>query len=125
VSLPHERAKACLRPPAGSSELEAVSATLTASEAPAEQSWQMRTRTTREKIALGDPVALAEIVRDAVERQRRLSSGSLSSLERELYEKARSLLAGELAVAACIDDAEAQEWISSRLALGAPTTLVP
>jgi RNA polymerase-interacting CarD/CdnL/TRCF family regulator len=116
VILPLERAEACLRPPAGATECEAVSAALRSRNTPIEQSWQARTRSTRTKIALGDPVGLAESVRDAVERQRRSANGStLSSAEQELYQKARRLLAAELAVAADIDEAEAEAWIESHL----------
>lgn len=116
VILPLERAEACLRPPAGAAELEAVQAVLRSRNPEAEQSWQTRTRTTRTKLALGDPVGLAEVVRDAVERQRRSATGStLSSAEQELYRKARCLLAAELAVAAGIDETEAETWIESEL----------
>jgi RNA polymerase-interacting CarD/CdnL/TRCF family regulator len=116
VILPLERAEACLRPPAGATEIEAVRAVLRSQNTPAEQSWQSRTRTTRTKIALGDLVGLAEVVRDAVERQRRFAAGStLSSAEQELYRKARRLLAAELAVAAAIDEAQAETWIERQL----------
>jgi RNA polymerase-interacting CarD/CdnL/TRCF family regulator len=116
VILPVERAEACLRPPADATELEAVRAVLRSRDAPAEQSWQIRTRTTRTKIALGEPVGLAEVVREAVERQRRFAAGStLSSAEQELYRKARHLLAAEVAVAVGIDAAQAESWIERQL----------
>jgi RNA polymerase-interacting CarD/CdnL/TRCF family regulator len=116
VILPLERAEECLRPPAGATECEAVRAALRARNTPIEQSWQARTRTMQTKIAVADPVGLAEIVRDAVERQRRFGAGAtLSSAEQELYQKARRLLAAELAVAADIDEAEADAWIESHL----------
>jgi RNA polymerase-interacting CarD/CdnL/TRCF family regulator len=116
VILPIERAEACLRPPAGATEIEAVRAALRNGNTPTEQSWQSRTRMTRTKIAHGDPVGLAEVVRDAVERQRRFAAGStLSSAEQELYRKARRLLAAELAVAAALDEAQADAWIEHQL----------
>lgn len=116
VILPLHRAESCLRPPAGASELEAVRATLRAQPRPSEQAWRDRTQTIRTKIALGGPVELAEVVRDAVERQRRHASGStLSAAEQELYRKARHLLAAELAVAAGIDEPGAEAWIDDQL----------
>jgi RNA polymerase-interacting CarD/CdnL/TRCF family regulator len=116
VTLPLERAEACLRPPVGPSGLGAVSDALRLREASIEPSWRTRTRTTRTKIALGDAVGLAEVVRDSVARQRGLTPGStLSSVEQELYRKARLLLAAELSVAAGIDDAESEAWIESQL----------
>jgi RNA polymerase-interacting CarD/CdnL/TRCF family regulator len=116
VTLPLKRAEACLRPPAGATEIETVRAALRRRNTPIEQSWQARTRTTRTKIALGDPVGLAEIIRDGVERQRRLAERStLSFAEEKLYRTARRLLAAELAVAAGVDEAHAETWIESQL----------
>jgi RNA polymerase-interacting CarD/CdnL/TRCF family regulator len=116
VILPLERAETCLRPPAGATELEAVRAALRSRSAPTEQSWRLRTKTTRAKIALGDPVGLAEVVRDTVVRQRRPAVRSrLSSTEQELYRMARQLLAADLALAAGIDEAQAETWIESQL----------
>jgi RNA polymerase-interacting CarD/CdnL/TRCF family regulator len=116
VSLPLERAEACLRSPAGATELEAVRAALRVREVAIEPSWKARTRTTRTKIALGGAVGLAEVVRESVERQRRFATGStVSPAEQELYKKARGLLAAELAVAAGLDEAEAETWIDSQM----------
>ena len=116
VILPLERAEACLRPTASPSELDDVRATLRSRGTPNEQPVQARRRTTQSKIVVGDPVGLAEVVRDAVERQRQFAPGStLSPAEQELYQKTRRLLAAELVVAADIDEAEAEAWIESQL----------
>jgi RNA polymerase-interacting CarD/CdnL/TRCF family regulator len=116
VILPLERAESCLRPPADARAFEEVRAVLRSANATIEQSWQARTRTTREKIAAGDPVGLAEVVRDAVQRQRRFATGStLSTAEQQLYRKARRLLADELAVAAGVDESQAETWIDTQL----------
>jgi RNA polymerase-interacting CarD/CdnL/TRCF family regulator len=74
-----------------------------------------RTRVTRTKIAAGEPVGLAEVVRDAVVRQRRSPSGALSMYERELYLKARRLLAARLGAATATDEAQAEAWIDGQL----------
>ena len=68
-----------------------------------------------DKIAAGEPVGLAEVVRDAVVRQRRSPSGALSMYERELYLKARRLLAAELGAATATDEAQAEAWIDGQL----------
>jgi CarD family transcriptional regulator len=116
VILPLERAEACLRPVAGASELEDVRAALRTRYVPIELPGQARTRTTRAKIAAGDPVALAEVVRDAVERQRLSASRSTAaSTTQELYLQARRLLVAELVLAAGIDEVEADQWIDDQL----------
>ena len=116
VILPLERAESCLRAPAGAHELEAARAALRARPGQTEQAWRDRTQTTRTKIALGGLVELAEVVRDAVERQRLRASGSMASpAEQELYRKARRLLAAEVAVAGALDESEAGTWIEDQL----------
>jgi RNA polymerase-interacting CarD/CdnL/TRCF family regulator len=116
VILPLERAELCLRPIAGPSELDLVRAVLRSTDIPTEPAGQARTRATRSKIAVGDPVGLAEVVRDAVERQRRSGPGSTrSSSEQELYQQARRLLVAELVRAADVDEAAADAWIDDQL----------
>jgi RNA polymerase-interacting CarD/CdnL/TRCF family regulator len=116
VILPLERAEVCLRPIAGPSELDSVRAVLSSTDIPAQPPGQARTRATRSKIGVGDPVGLAEVVRDSVERQRRSAPGSTrSSAEQELYRQARRLLVAELVRAADIDEAGADSWIDDQL----------
>jgi CarD family transcriptional regulator len=116
VTLPLERAEACLRPIAGASELDGVRAALRSRETPTDPPGQARVRATRTKIAAADPTGLAEVVRDAVERRRRAAPGSTrSTAEQELYQKARRLLVAELVLAADIDEATAEEWIDEQL----------
>ena len=118
VILPLERAEVCLRPIAGPSELDSVSAVLRTRDISAEAPGQARTRATRSKISVGAPVGLAEVVRDAVERQRRSAPGSTrSSAEQELYQQARRLLVAELVRALDIDEAGADTWIDDQLHL--------
>jgi RNA polymerase-interacting CarD/CdnL/TRCF family regulator len=117
VTLPIDRAVLCLRSLASAVELARVEDALRARDTVVEKSWQVRTKTTRTKIASGEAVGLAEVVRDAVGRERQLAAGSgLSSYERELYLKARRLLAAELGVATGTDEAQAEAWIEVQLA---------
>jgi RNA polymerase-interacting CarD/CdnL/TRCF family regulator len=116
VILPLARAESCLRSPADAKAFEAVRAVLRSQNTTIERSWQTRTQTARAKIAAGEPVGLAEVVRDGAERQRRFAAGSKpSDAEQQLYQKARRLLTAELAVATNIDEAEADTWIETQL----------
>jgi RNA polymerase-interacting CarD/CdnL/TRCF family regulator len=116
VTLPIERAVTCLRPLAGEVERAQVREVLRSRESRIEKSWQARTRSTRTKLADGAAVGLAEVVRDSALRQRGFSDGTtLSSHERELYLRARRLLAAELAAATESDEAGANAWIETQL----------
>ena len=67
----------------------------------------------------GDPVALAEIVSDAAQRERtRRAKGTkphLSSEEREISGKAWKLLSGEIARVRGLQQSEADDWIDDQL----------
>jgi len=111
VTLPIERAVTCLRPLAGEVELAQVRGILRSKEAATETSWHARTKDTRTKLAAGETVGLAEVVRDSAHRDGR----TLSSHERDLYLKARRLLAAELAAATESDESQANAWIDAEL----------
>ena len=84
------------------------------------ENWQRRLRTTRTKIAGGNAVELAEVVRDGNHRVQSLTQrgtpGGLSPNERQLYLKARQLLATELGVSRGLEPAQAEAWIDTQLA---------
>jgi RNA polymerase-interacting CarD/CdnL/TRCF family regulator len=115
VTLPHDRAVECLRAVSDEDELARVRDALRSRDAAAETTWQNRTRATQTKIAAGEAVGLAEVVRDSMVRLRASSNGALSVHERELYLKARHLLAAELAAATATDEAQAEAWIDGQL----------
>jgi RNA polymerase-interacting CarD/CdnL/TRCF family regulator len=116
VVLPLERARACLRPLAGVIELDDVRAALRVRDVPIEQSWRARSLSMRSKISAGETVGLAEVVRDSVERTRRLAPrATLSPAELDLYKKARHLLAAELGAVVDLDESEAETWIDHQL----------
>lgn len=120
VTLPVDRASACLRPLSGKSEVAAVAKTLRAKGSAEDDSWQRRTKTAKGKLVAGDAVALAEIVRNAFRRdgQTTPSGGTikLSAYERELYLEARQLLAAELGISKGVDEQAADAWIGEQLA---------
>lgn len=80
-------------------------------------------RDAQEKMAAGDPLGLAEIVREGALRQRRLrgkGNGSLLSAgERAIYMKARRLLSGEIGLAHGLEPSEAEAWIDRQLGAAA------
>ncbi len=119
VTLPVDRASACLRPLSGKTEVAAVAKTLRAKGITEDDSWQRRTKTAKGKLVAGDAVALAEIVRNAFRRdgQATPSGGTikLSAYERELYLEARQLLAAELGISKGVDEQAADAWIGEQL----------
>jgi len=114
VTLPRDRAVSCLRAVAGAGALARVRDVLCDRNVEVERSWQVRTKSTRAKLAAGEAVGLAEVVRDTVALGRASSSGTVSMYERDLYLKARRLLAAEVGAATNTDEAEAAAWIDSQ-----------
>ena len=120
VTLPVSRATDLLRPPATEADLKKVQKTLREEGVVSDEIWSKRLAQAQEKLRSGDPLDLAEIVRDGVKREQgRTATGTpikLSSSERALHLKARELLTGEIEVARGIDRAEAEAWIDQQLA---------
>jgi RNA polymerase-interacting CarD/CdnL/TRCF family regulator len=118
VTLPLARAREALRALSSESDLARVEQILAACGAPGEPQWSKRFRATREKITEGRVTGLAEVVRDGAHRERRqtIRSGSTNSpAERELYVRARRLLAEEVGAARGIDLVEADHWIGAQI----------
>jgi len=115
VTLPHDRAVTCLRSVSDTNELARVRNVLRCREVAVEKSWQARTKSTKTKIAAGQAVGLAEVVRDTVVLGRESATGTVSMYERDLYLRARRLLAAEIGAATNADAAEAEEWIDTQL----------
>jgi CarD family transcriptional regulator len=120
VKLPVERARALLRPLLSEADLRLVQKTLREEHTPSELGWLKRSKDTQMKVAGGDPLRLAEVVRDAALRERRLiakrTGSQLSASERTLYLKARRLLSGEIGLLHGLEPAEADAWIEEQLA---------
>ncbi len=119
VTLPMERAREHLRPAASEADMRRVQETLRKDHALDADPWLKRRKDTQAKLADGDPIKIAEIVRDGARRERTLTrkgAGSQLSLgERELFVKARRLLSGEIALARGFEPAEADAWIDEQL----------
>ena len=119
VELPLQRARELLRPLADESDISRVRETLGGDHALNMDTWLKRRRASLAKLTIGDPIGLAEIIRDGARRERNLSANGaksqLSPGERELFLKARQLLATEIALARGIEPAEATAWIDRQL----------
>ena len=119
VTLPVELAQKQLRPLASAADMRFVREALRDDRVLSLDPWLSRRRRTIEKLTAGNPVQLAEIVREGAQRDRlRRAKGSkpqLSSSERELFAKARKLLSGEIALSLGIQQAAAEGWIDKQL----------
>ena len=119
VSLPLERAKDQLRLPVSEADLRQVQAVLREERAVSTAPWLTRQRESHAKLADGDPVSLAEIVRDGATRQQLLTlkgaKTQLSDGEKRLFGKARQLLAREIAHVRGLATNDADDWIGRQL----------
>jgi RNA polymerase-interacting CarD/CdnL/TRCF family regulator len=120
VSLPLERADEQLRSLATEADLRRVQKVLRDEREVSTAPWLARERESRAKLTGGDPVSLAEIVRDGATRLELLTrTGSRTQLpegERHLFGKARYLLATEIAQVRGMATADADDWIGRQLA---------
>lgn len=119
VTLPVTLARDNLRPLATEREMANVEQTLRTTAPPGEPVWLKRHKATRAKLAAGQLVGLAEIVSDGNSRHS-AGTGRLSVSERELYLKARRLLASEIALVRGIQTATADDWIADQLTRSTP-----
>jgi RNA polymerase-interacting CarD/CdnL/TRCF family regulator len=111
VTLPLARAREALRCLSGEPELEDVRLTLRADVATSIEPWSRRHRFAQEKLAAGEVGGLAEIVRDGLQRERRLTTTSSKPIANELFRRARKLLTAEIAACRGIQQEEADAWI--------------
>src|SRR5207245_105856 len=69
VELPMERAHELLRPLASEADMSRVQKTLCAEQAVSGDPWLKRRRDSQAKLTGGDPVGLAELIRDGARRE--------------------------------------------------------
>jgi RNA polymerase-interacting CarD/CdnL/TRCF family regulator len=119
VTLPLALARQQLRPLLNEFQLLSVQRTLRAPPPVSEVVWVKRQKATRAKLAAGEPIGLAEVVSDGAHRDQG-DVARLSANERELYLKARRLLADEIRHTRGIDTAQADDWIADQLGYAAP-----
>jgi CarD family transcriptional regulator, regulator of rRNA transcription len=119
VTLTMEQARERLRPVASEADVLRVQQTLQEDGEASEDSWSKRLKQGQAKLASGDPLELAELVRDGMRRhgsQARKGAPKLSDSERKLYEQARQLLALEISSACGLEQVEADAWIEEQVA---------
>jgi CarD family transcriptional regulator, regulator of rRNA transcription len=119
VTLPMQLACELLRPLVSEAGLSRVQETLRDDGALSGDVWVKRLKQVQAKLRGGDPLELAEIVRDGARRERTLTNGTNSKLsisEKALCVKARKRLAGEIGLARGLDRAEVDAWIDEQLA---------
>jgi len=119
VTLPLERAIGQLRPPVDEADMRRVQETLRGAGTLSGDVWLKRRKEARAKLKGGDPVELAEVVRDGAQRVRALaarpSKPQLSPGEKDLYMRARQLLSEEIRVVRGVEEADADAWIEEQL----------
>jgi CarD family transcriptional regulator len=120
VTLPVVRAREQLRSPVSGAGIRRVQETLRDDGEPSREVWLKRKQQTQAKLTGGDPLALAEVVRDSVRRKQLLlaqtSTSRLSPTENDAYQKARRLLVEEIGVACGLNAAQADAWIDEQIA---------
>ncbi|HZO50255.1 MAG TPA: CarD family transcriptional regulator [Gaiellaceae bacterium] len=120
VTLPVDRARGLLRAPVTERDVRRVQETLRQSAEVSQEPWLSRQRAALAKLADGDPVGLAEILRDGASRERALlakgTRTQLSPGERDVFSRAHQLLASEIALVRGVGEDEASRWIDEQLA---------
>lgn len=114
LNVPADGAEAVgVRRVIGEPVLDDLARTLTAGDIELEGNWNRRFRRNRDKIKTGDVFEIAEVIRHLAVRDR---GRGLSSGERQLFARAKRMLAAEVQYARGTDEEEALAWIDGVLA---------
>jgi CarD family transcriptional regulator len=109
VMVPAENAgKAGLRRVIGEEAVERVIAVLSDDVSQMPKNWNRRFKHNRDKIKTGDVFELAEVVRNLAIRE---SEKGLSTGEKQMYTRAKKILASEMMYALDMEEGEAEEYI--------------
>lgn len=110
VMVPCEKAgQVGLRNIVGAAAVKKVMAVLTADVSTMPKNWNRRFKFNREKIKTGDIYELAEVVRNLADRE---FEKGLSTGEKQMYTRARKILASELMYALNMEEEEAEEHLT-------------
>jgi CarD family transcriptional regulator len=113
VNVPSENAEAVgLRKVIGEDMVKVVVKALTGSGTQMPKNWNRRFKHNRDKMKTGDILELAEVVRNLSLRD---SEKGLSTGEKQMFVKAKKILASELMYAKDMDEEEAAEWLDGVL----------
>jgi CarD family transcriptional regulator len=114
VMVPCENAgKAGLRRVIGDADVRKVLAVLRDDVSQMPKNWNRRFKHNRDKIKTGDVFELAEVVRNLAIRE---SDKGLSTGEKQMYTRAKKILASELMYALDMEEGEAEEHLESLIA---------
>jgi CarD family transcriptional regulator len=118
VNVPSENAeKVGLRKVIGEDMVKVVVKALTGGGTQMPKNWNRRFKHNRDKMKTGDILELAEVVRNLSLRDH---EKGLSTGEKQMFVKAKKILASELMYAKDMDEEEAAEWLDGVL-VGAST----
>ena len=113
VNVPSENAEAVgLRKVIGEDMVKVVVQALTGGGTQMPKNWNRRFKHNRDKMKTGDILELAEVVRNLSLRDR---EKGLSTGEKQMFVKAKKILASELMYAKDMDEEEAAEWLDGVL----------
>ena len=116
VNVPSENAEAVgLRKVIGEDMVKVVVKALTGGGTQMPKNWNRRFKHNRDKMKTGDILELAEVVRNLSLRD---SEKGLSTGEKQMFVKAKKILASELMYAKDMDEEEAAEWLDGVLVGG-------
>jgi CarD family transcriptional regulator len=114
VNVPSENAeKVGLRKVIGEDMVKVVVKALTGGGTQMPKNWNRRFKHNRDKMKTGDILELAEVVRNLSLRD---SEKGLSTGEKQMFVKAKKILASELMYAKDMDEEQAAEWLDEVLA---------
>jgi CarD family transcriptional regulator len=117
VNVPSENAeKVGLRKVIGEDMVKVVVKALTGGGTQMPKNWNRRFKHNRDKMKTGDILELAEVVRNLSLRDH---EKGLSTGEKQMFVKAKKILASELMYAKDMDEEEAAEWLDGVLVSGA------
>jgi CarD family transcriptional regulator len=113
VNVPSENAESVgLRKVIGEDMVKVVVKALTGGGTQMPKNWNRRFKHNRDKMKTGDILELAEVVRNLSLRD---SEKGLSTGEKQMFVKAKKILASELMYAKDMDEEEAAEWLDGVL----------
>ena len=116
VALPLDEADDRLRPVLDAASYKRVQMTLAAEPTARDGSWTRRIKESNAKLAGGDALELAELVRDGARYEGAGAGSRLSAGERRIYLQARQLLVREICAARGLEEAAAEKWIEAQVA---------
>jgi CarD family transcriptional regulator len=116
VQVPCENAdQVGLRRVIGEKEVTVVLKALTGGSTEMPKNWNRRFKHNRDKMKTGDVLELAEVVRNLALRDH---EKGLSTGEKQMFVKAKKILASELMYAKNMDEEECAEWLEEVLDTG-------